>query len=158
LRELSGDGWSLADIVGGGDGYGSGTPNQGIDLRDGKANSEKLGYLRDVPVNHLVAVTTTSTIHRPRPVVKQVFIPDGKAAVLIDENRSVRGIPPTSGDAWDLIRNGPINAQASTKLNDIDYAAPGTRFSGCMLIAESHLISLHCKMTRQAWDSFSRVS
>ena len=130
IAELSGDGWSLADIVGGGDGHGSGTPNQGIDLRDGKANSEKLGYLRDVPVNHLVAVATTSTIRRPRPVVKQVFIPDGKAAVLIDENRSLRGIPPTSGDAWDLIRNGPINAQASTKLNDIDYASPGHSILG----------------------------
>ncbi len=130
IAELSGDGWSLADIVGGGDGHGSGKPNQGIDLHDGQASSEKLGYLRDVPVNHLVAVAATSTIHHPRPVVKQVFIPDGKGAVLIDENRSVQGVPPTSGDAWDLIRNGPINAQASTKLNDIDYTNPGHSILG----------------------------
>jgi hypothetical protein len=130
IAELSGDGWSLADIVGGGDGHGSGKPNQGIDLRDGKSNSEKLGYLRDVPVNQLVAVITNKTNQHPSPAAKYVFIPDGKGSVPIDENRSVQGLPPTSGVAWDLIRNGPINAQASTKLNDIDYASPGHSILG----------------------------
>ncbi|MFN9853316.1 MAG: DUF1553 domain-containing protein, partial [Planctomycetota bacterium] len=39
-------------------------------------------------------------------------------------------LPPTSGAAWDLIRNGPINSQASTKINDIDYASPGHSILG----------------------------
>lgn len=130
MATLSGDGWSLADIVGGGDGHGSGRPGQGIDLRDGKPNSEKLGYLRDVPVNQLVAVVANSTNQHPTPAAKYVFIPDGKGSVLIDENRSVQGLPPTSGAAWDLIRNGPINSQASTKINDIDYASPGHSILG----------------------------
>lgn len=130
IAALSGDGWSLADIVGGGDGHGSGKPNQGIDLRDGKPNSEKLGYLRDIPVNQLVAVATNHTHPHPSPVAKYVFIPDGKEAVLIDENRSLQGLPPTSGAAWDLIRNGPLNSQASTKINDIDYASPGHSILG----------------------------
>ncbi|MFN9914927.1 MAG: DUF1549 domain-containing protein, partial [Pirellulaceae bacterium] len=110
IAALSGDGWSLADIVGGGDGHGSGNPNQGIDLRDGKPNSAKLGYLQDIPVNRLVAVATRHTHQHPSPVAKYVFIPDGKGAVLIDENRALHGLPPTSGAAWDLIRNGPINS------------------------------------------------
>ena len=125
IAKLSGEGWSLADLVGGGDGRGTGTKDQGIDLRSGRTILEKLGYHRDLPVNQLQKVTEPETVKDSRPFVKWVFIPDGRGTVLIDEHREVQGVPVTSGHAWDAVRNGPLNSQVSTKLGDVDAAAAG---------------------------------
>ena len=123
IAKLAGDGWSLADIVGGGDGRGSGKRDYGIDLRSGQGTSEKLGYHRDLPVNQLQKVADPRYINEARPFVKWIFIPDGRGTVLIDEHTEVPRIPATTGHTWDVIRNGPLNAQVSTRLINVDYAS-----------------------------------
>lgn len=130
IAQLTGAGWSLADIVGGGDGRGTGQRDRGIDLRNGKGVVEKLGYHRDLPVNQLQKLDPPEASVSARPVVKCVFIPDGRGTVLIDEQRAVSGVPATSGHAWDAIRNGPLNAQVSTTLNGVDYASAGHSILG----------------------------
>jgi len=130
IARLTGTGWNLADIVAGGDGRGAGKRDQGIDLRSGKPVTEKLGYHRDHPVNQLRILSPPEASASAGPLVKCVFVPDGRGEVLIDQQRAVQGIPATSGHFWDAIRNGPLNAQVSTKLNDIDYAGEGHSILG----------------------------
>ena len=129
IARLSGGGWNLSDIVGGGDGLGSGKKEQGIDLRNGKPVTEKLSYHRDLPLNQLRKVEPPDAA-QVRPFVKHVFLPDGRGTVLIDEQRTVQGVPATSGHFWDAIRNGPLNAQVSTTLAGIDYATSGHSMLG----------------------------
>jgi hypothetical protein len=123
IARLEGKGWSLADIVGGGDGRGSGKKGRGIDLRSGRPIDEKLGYHRDLPLNQLKSVKFDEPKEKSQPFVKWVFIPDGRTTVSVDDSFEVKGIPATSGHAWDAIRNGPLNAQVSTKLAGVDYAS-----------------------------------
>jgi Protein of unknown function (DUF1549)/Protein of unknown function (DUF1553)/Planctomycete cytochrome C/NPCBM/NEW2 domain len=115
-------GLSLADIVGGGDGSGNGVPGQGIDPNSGNAlaPNEKRGFLADVVPNRL---------NQPKnPWVDAVFIPDGGALRQLAISQSgiqAADIPATDSKAWDAIRNGPVNSQFSTSLNNVDYAPPG---------------------------------
>lgn len=136
IAKLAGEGWDLADIVGGGNGRGMGTKNQAIDLQSGKPITERLGYHRELPVNQLIKVADTDPAKRgdsdqeAGPLAKWVFIPDGRSTVLVDEERAVEGVPATSGHAWDAIRNGSLNAQVSTTLDGVDYAASGHSILG----------------------------
>lgn len=123
IARLEGKGWSLADIVGGGDGSGSGKKGRGIDLRSGRPVDEKLNYHRDLPLNQLTSVRFDEPREKSQPFVKWVFIADGRTTVTVDEQLEVKGVPATNGHAWDAIRNGPLNAQVSTKLAGVDYAA-----------------------------------
>jgi len=130
IARLSGGGWSLADIVGGGDGRGSGKKDGGIDLRSGRPVAEKLGYHRDLPVNQLQKVKLPEATAKAQPFVKWVFIPDGRGTVRVDEQQEAKGIPATNGHAWDAVRNGPLQEQVSTKLAGVDYASVGHSILG----------------------------
>ena len=98
--------------------------SQGIDLRSGNLTTDKLGYHRDIQTNRLQKVISSIGF------VQWVFVPDGKSPVPVAAKQEVKGLPATSGHAWDIIRNGPLNAQANTKLNGIDYASTGHSILG----------------------------
>ena len=71
----------------------------------------------------------------PSKFVDGVVIPnggvDGHAAVPISSTGlEVKDVPATSAKAWDAIRNGPVNSQASTKLGEVDYTAAGHTLLG----------------------------
>jgi mono/diheme cytochrome c family protein len=116
VHALAGKPIDLADIVGGGDGRGTGKKGFGIDPRTGKAREAKPnGFLSDIAVNKVSP--------GPTPLVNAVFIPNGPGDVPVSTTGLVvKGIPETSVAAWDAIRNGPVNQQFSTKLGDVDYA------------------------------------
>jgi hypothetical protein len=61
----------------------------------------------------------------PFDFVDGVFIADGKGGSakipVSSTGLSVTGLPKTSGNAWDMIRNGPVASQHSTKLGGIDF-------------------------------------
>ncbi len=130
IAALSGEGLSLADLVGGGNGRGTGTVGRGINPRNGNYITEKLGYANDIPINRLQPLVVPDSASAVTRFVKWVFVPDGKGSVLIDQQREVKGVPPTSGHFWDAIRNGPLNSQVSTKLAGIDYAERGHSILG----------------------------
>jgi hypothetical protein len=118
LALLRGTPWQLADIVGGGDGLGTGTKDSGIDPASGKAQTAKRAFLEGAAVNQY----QRSSVR----FIDGVVIPSGgdSGEVPISSTGLVaRGIPRTSGRAWDALRNGPVHSQFSTKLGDIDYAA-----------------------------------
>ena len=117
LSQLQGDGWSLADIVGGGDGHGTGKPGSAIDPTSGKPTESRRGFLDAAPVNKFAESTLSC--------IDGVVIPDGGDAAKVPISSTgifAREIPDTSGKAWDAMRNGPVNSQFSTELAGIDFA------------------------------------
>ncbi len=117
LTQARGSGWSLADLVGGGNGLGTGKVGLGIDPASGKMQSDKRAFLEGIQVNHYFPSDARS--------VDGTLVPDGGEsgqATVSSTGIVATGIPKTSGKAWDAIRNGPVNSQFSTKFGDIDYA------------------------------------
>ena len=119
IGKLQGDGLNLADIVGGGNGFGTGTYRHGIDTRSAKVQTRDFGQLGNVITNRFS--------ESAYEFVDGVFIPDGKngeAEIPVSSTGiAIKGIPTTSGKAWDMIRNGPVASQHSTILNGIDFSS-----------------------------------
>ena len=115
---LEGRAFDLADVVGGGNGWGTGKRGGGIDPRSGKPQPKILGYLDKIRANEFA--------RGDGGFIDGVIIPDGRAPVPISSTGlSVTKVPRTSANGWDAIRNGPVNSQFSTKLGDVDYNADG---------------------------------
>lgn len=114
---LEGEGLNLADIVGGGNGLGTGTHRNAIDPRNAKVQTRDFGNLGNVVTNKFAPSTLE--------FVDGVFIPDGdngKAEIPVSSTGvTVTGLPKTSGNAWDMIRNGPVASQHSPELDGIDF-------------------------------------
>jgi len=124
LHAIAGGSVDLADLVGGGDGSGNGTRGAGIDPRTGLARDR-------APLGFLDAIEPNRPVPGPAPFVAAVFVPDGSTPVrLVVDGEPVAGVPPTARQAWDAIRNGPVNAQASTVAAGIDHAADGHAILG----------------------------
>ncbi|KAF0180173.1 MAG: hypothetical protein FD161_951 [Limisphaerales bacterium] len=128
LGRLTGEGLDLADMVGGGNGRGNGVKGAGLDLRTGNVVKDKLGYHRDIQVNRRQKPEWPDA-NAPK-FVQWIFLPDGKSPVQLANQVTVSNLPPTSGHAWDAIRNGPLNAQVSTKLDGVDFATAGHSILG----------------------------
>ena len=116
---LSGRHFNLADIVGGGDGLGSGKLGDGIDPLTGKPQSAKQAVLENVQPN----VFSKSSVK----FIDGVVVPDNSAegAPISSTGLRVKNVPKTSGQVWDAIRFGPVNSQFSTTLDGTDYASDG---------------------------------
>ena len=99
LGRLTGEGLDLADMVGGGDGRGTGAKGAGLDLRSGNVVKDKLGYHRDIQVNRLQKPEWPDA-NAPK-FVQWVFVPDGRSPVPVAGKITVTNLPPTSGHAWD---------------------------------------------------------
>ncbi len=108
------DALDLADIVGGGDGTGTGG-DQGIDILTGQTTTIHAGAL-DCPVNTFVPAAN--------PLVDGVFCPDGApdesdAIVVSTEGTTVAGVPDWQTtlfvqSTWDHVWNG-TNQDVTTK-------------------------------------------
>ncbi len=125
IGSLQGEGMDLADIVGGGNGRGSGTPGNGVDPRNAVVQTRKFGALGNVKAN---------TYAKSKfPFVDGVVIANGKDGTRIPVSsggHTVSGIPDTSGGAWDHIRNGPVASQHSPKHGEIDFTKDGNTLLG----------------------------
>lgn len=130
LFSLVGGTLDLADMVGGGDGLGSGVRGRGIDLRKGVPVMEKLGYHKDIQTNRLQKVEWLAGAPANPGFVQWVFVPDGRGPVSVAYKREVQGVPATNGHAWDAIRNGMLNAQKNTRVGEVDYARGGHSLLG----------------------------
>ncbi|MDE0865958.1 MAG: DUF1553 domain-containing protein [Rubripirellula sp.] len=126
LGRLEGKGLNLADVVGGGNGFGTGNYRDGIDARNAKVQTRDFGKLGNVVTNKF----SPSAFE----FIDGVFIPDGQngAAVIPVSSTgiTITGIPTTSGNAWDMIRNGPVASQHSPELDGIDFTKKGHAFLG----------------------------
>ena len=119
LARRSGRYVHLADIVGGGNGRGTGTRDAGIDPITGKPQLPKRGFLEGAKSNSFVKSSVR--------FVDGVVIPDAseEGTQISSTGLRVHDVPKTSGQVWDAIRNGPVNSQFSTKLGDVDFNSDG---------------------------------
>ena len=131
IGELQGKFLDLADITGGGNGFGSGRKGIGIDARTGKVQERLFGDLGNVKPGHFAGSRY--------PFIDGVFVPAGMMTTVSSTGLQVTGLPENSGKAWDMIRNGPVASQFSTRFGSIDYATPVIRCWGCTPTPESHL-------------------
>ncbi len=119
INEIRGKPIGLADIVGGGNGLGSGKRRLGIDVRNGAVQEREFGQLGNVNINTFKACQSYDFIDG-------VVVPDGgenaQAQIPITSTGlTVSGVADTSGGVWDMIRNGPVASQHSTELAGVDY-------------------------------------
>lgn len=117
-------GISLADLVGGGNGLGTGTLKSGIDPSTGERRDEKdrRAFLDGVVANRLNPTQSDW--------IDSVFVPDGGSMQRLAVSQSgdiAEGIPATDKKVWDAIRNGPVHSQFSTSIQGVDCAPPGRR-------------------------------
>ena len=126
IGQLEGTGVDLADIVGGGNGLGSGTFGNGIDPRNAVVQTRKFGNLGNVKPNKFAKSKF--------PFVDGVFVADGTNGTgripVTSTGITITGIPKTSRNAWDHIRHGPVASQHSPKLDGIDFTKDGNTSLG----------------------------
>ncbi|MDZ4287718.1 MAG: DUF1549 domain-containing protein [Prosthecobacter sp.] len=129
VARLSGEPLDLADMVGGGNGRGTGKKGAGIVLATGQSNEGKLGYHRDLPVNRYTRTKLTAAKDKPH-FIHGVFIPNGRDRVVIADGIILNQVPPSSGHAWDAVRNGLLNSQVHARAGAVDYASAGHSILG----------------------------
>jgi mono/diheme cytochrome c family protein len=103
----------LADIVAGGNGFGSGERDRGIDPRSGEASSGRLGILPGLQVNKF----TPSHL----PLVDGIVVPNG--ASPISSTGIVIPTRATDGQSWDYVQAGKVLSQDTAEIDGVDYAA-----------------------------------
>lgn len=129
--KLAGQPLDLADMVGGGDGLGTGRRGAGIQHGTGRPATAKTGYVRDVVPDRLTRADFSASGARPRgDFVHGVFIPGAVRALRLAEGLELKGLPAGGGMSWDVVRNGPLNAQAYTLAAGVDYAGEGHSLLG----------------------------
>ncbi|MEZ6128406.1 MAG: DUF1553 domain-containing protein [Planctomycetaceae bacterium] len=122
IRRLEGDGIDLADIVGGGNGFGTGRKGLGIDVRTGRHQETALSSLADVKPGLFAASESK--------FVDGVFVPGNGETTVSSTGIVATELAQTSGAAWDAVRNGPVTSQFSTKLGGTDFLADGHSMIG----------------------------
>lgn len=129
IAKLTGEVLNLANVASGGDGRGQGKAGPGFDPNTGKLLASKQGFINGRPnVFHAILGKDGADQY---PLLDGVVIPDGRKPVpLTSTGITVTDVPPTSGQAWDAVRHGPVKDQASTKLSDVDYASEGHSLVG----------------------------
>lgn len=105
---------NLADIVGGGDGTGTGTKGVGIHPATGRPTTGQTSFVAIEEFDQLVPVTEN-------PFVDGVFTPKGETAVISSTGVRAEGIPPSSGQSWDYYKNGAGNGFTTTSIEGIDF-------------------------------------
>lgn len=122
IGRLAGAAIDLADIVGGGNGFGTGRRGLGLDVRSGKVQERPFGDLGNVRAGD----------YRPCEYrfVDGVFVPAGGETTVSSTGLMAAGLPRNSGKAWDMIRNGPVASQYSTEFGGTDFNADGHSMIG----------------------------
>ena len=122
IGQLEGSGIDLADIVGGGNGFGSGKKGLGIDARTGRMQERPFGDLGNVKPGNFGLCGCD--------FVDGVFVPASGRTQISATGLFAEDLPVNSGKAWDMIRNGPVSSQFSTKLGGTDFNSDGHSMIG----------------------------
>jgi hypothetical protein len=135
IAALLGDGIDLADVVGGGDGRGTGTPGMGIDVVKGGAATAALDALKTERPNQLLPPVAADGTRLPA-FIKGVFVPGGRkpdakpadaaaGQLRLSDEIVIEDLPPSDGQSWDRIRNGMVNRQPQARAHGIDFTTGG---------------------------------
>ena len=130
LSGLLGKGLDLADIVGGGNGLGTGSLKAGLDVVTGSFGTSAQSFLKTETPNILRPPIFQNSA-APMPFIKGVFLPKGAknpkevSGLQLAADVVITDFPVTSGQSWDRIRNGKVSAQPEARVGDIDYLTSG---------------------------------
>ncbi len=122
IGRLEGRAVDLADVVGGGNGFGTGRKGIGIDARTGQVQERPFGDLGNVMPGNYAACGYA--------FVDGVFIPANERTQISSTELFATDLPINSGKAWDMIRNGPVASQFSTTFGAIDFNVDGHSMIG----------------------------
>lgn len=122
IGELEGRGIDLADVVGGGNGFGTGRKGIGLDARTGKVQERLFGNLGNVKPGHYAK--------NSYDFVDGVFVPAKGETQISSTGLKATDLPSNAGMAWDMIRNGPVASQHSTEWGGVDYTKDGHAMLG----------------------------
>jgi hypothetical protein len=113
---LTGESISLADIVAGGNGLGTGTRGHGIHPGTGTLTSGETGFVTVESHDRLIPVPTSRFIDG-------VFVPSSEVATVTTTGIRVAGITPTSGQTWDYLKSGPSSGATVNTIDGVEYAS-----------------------------------
>lgn len=116
---------SLADIVGGGNGLGTGTRGHGIHAATGGVTDEQTGFVDVRTFDSLIPVPEYR-------LVDGVFVPRGISPIVSSTGLRISGLSPSAGQTWDHFRYGPTSGFTVNTIDGIDYSAP-----------PHHMLSMH---------------
>ncbi len=123
LNAIDSEALSLADVVGGGDGYGSGKRGHGIDPVTGEPSTDKTGFITVEQNDELVPVPSYR-------YVDGVFVPKEVEAVATSTGIRISGYRRSSGQTWDRFIFGPSSGGTSNMIDGVDYASGPNRMLG----------------------------
>lgn len=108
----------LADIVAGGNGFGSGAKGSGIHPVTGKPTTGDVGFIEIKQPDQLIAVSDS-------PFIDGVFVPKSQTATITSTGLAISDVLPTSGQTWDYFKFGPSSGFTANTIDGTDFnAAP----------------------------------
>ncbi|MCH2203721.1 MAG: DUF1553 domain-containing protein [Fuerstiella sp.] len=123
LATLNGDAISIADLVGGGNGVGSGKRGRGIQPATGEFTDDQAEFVSIERFDQLIEVPDSEFIDG-------VFVPKTGTATISSSGHLITGTAASSGQTWDYFRFGPIKGATSNSIDGIDYSVTPNRMLG----------------------------
>jgi hypothetical protein len=114
IATLVGSTINLADVVGGGNGFGTGTRGAGIHPATGDPTNAKVGFVKIKKHDQLVAVPTNR-------FVDGVFVPKSESSVISSTGLKITGLAPSEGLTWDYFNNGASAQSTANTIDGVDY-------------------------------------
>ncbi len=116
MAALAGGPINLADLVAGGNGFGSGQRGHGIHPATGAATKGDTGFITIENFDQWIPAPE-------HPFVDGVFVPKSNSATISSTGLRIDDLPPTSGQTWDYFKYGPSNGAKANTIDGVDYAA-----------------------------------
>jgi len=114
LSALDGGAINLADILAGGNGYGTGVKGAGIHPQTGKATTGETGFIDIKRHDKLIAVPANK-------YVDGVFIPKSDTATISSTGIKITGVKTSSGQTWDYFKFGPSAGFTVNSIDGVDF-------------------------------------
>ena len=114
LSAVDGGAINLADIVAGGNGFGTGTKGAGIHPETGSATTGEAGFISIKRHDELIPVPTNK-------YVDGVFVPKFDTATISSTGIKITGIKVSSGQTWDYFKFGPSSGFTVNTIDGVDF-------------------------------------
>ena len=114
---------SIADLTGGGNGFGSGRRGRGIHPATGNITGDQEGSVNIEHPGRLVEVQTSEFIDG-------VFVPNSGQTTISSTGLVITTNTESSNQTWDYFRYGPVSGATVNSIDGIDYSAAPNRMLG----------------------------
>ena len=116
LSALDGGAINLADIIAGGNGFGTGAKGKGIHPATGAPTTGETGMITIEKPDQLIPVPNNQSIDG-------VFVPASETITISSTGIQIQDAPVTSGQTWDYFRYGPSSGFTVNTIDGVDYNA-----------------------------------